>query len=75
MGADPVFLRLDGEWPLWYRGVLLLYSAEIAVNHLIDKERLYVRGDLLDTCEARCCQGTCVRDTVGARVTRERSCF
>nr|PIM03818.1 hypothetical protein TGCOUG_223900 [Toxoplasma gondii COUG] len=49
MNADPVFVRRDGEWPVWYRGVLLLYSAEIAVNHLVDKHRLFVRKDLLDT--------------------------
>ncbi|CBZ54432.1 conserved hypothetical protein [Neospora caninum Liverpool] len=49
MNSDPVFVRMDGEWPVWYRGVLLLYAAEIAVNHLIDKHRLFVRKDLLDT--------------------------
>ncbi|PFH33724.1 hypothetical protein BESB_079400 [Besnoitia besnoiti] len=52
MNADPVFVRLDGEWPTWYRGVLLLYAAEIAVNHLIDRRRLFVRKDLLDTSAA-----------------------
>lgn len=25
-----------GKWPSWYRGVSIMYSCEIAVNHLID---------------------------------------
>lgn len=46
---DPVISRSNGEWPVWYRGVTLLYSAEIAINHLIDKRLVKIRGDLMDT--------------------------
>eukprot|EP00922_Rhytidocystis_sp_ex-Travisia-forbesii_P035378 GHVS01052496.1.p1 GENE.GHVS01052496.1~~GHVS01052496.1.p1 ORF type:complete len:807 (+),score=78.46 GHVS01052496.1:2745-5165(+) len=46
---DPVFIRGNGEWPEWCRCVLLLYSGEIAVNHVIHKRRLFVRPNLLDT--------------------------
>ncbi|KEP65972.1 UNVERIFIED_CONTAM: hypothetical protein HHA_314020 [Hammondia hammondi] len=49
MKVDPVFQRGAGEWPAWYRGVLLLYSAELAVNHLFDREDVFIRSDLLDT--------------------------
>ncbi|EPT25859.1 hypothetical protein TGME49_314020 [Toxoplasma gondii ME49] len=49
MKVDPVFQRGAGEWPAWYRGVLLLYSAELAVNHLVDREDVFIRSDLLDT--------------------------
>ena len=33
---DEYFLEDEGEWPGWFRGVALLYAAEIAVNHLLD---------------------------------------
>lgn len=31
------FLDGEGKWPGWYRGVVLLYAAEIATNHLVDE--------------------------------------
>eukprot|EP00918_Siedleckia_nematoides_P079455 GHVU01174023.1.p1 GENE.GHVU01174023.1~~GHVU01174023.1.p1 ORF type:complete len:758 (+),score=71.84 GHVU01174023.1:80-2353(+) len=45
---DPVFARGDGEWPKWFKGVTLLYSGHLAVNHLIDKERVLVLHDQID---------------------------
>ena len=35
----------EGEWPGWYRGVALLYAAEIAVNHCAPDAQ---RSELLD---------------------------
>lgn len=36
----------EGRWPGWYRGVTLLYAAEIATNHLVDD--LIIDGGKLD---------------------------
>lgn len=46
---DPVFIRGGGEWPEWCLCVLLLYSGEIALNHVVEKHLLYVRPNLLDS--------------------------
>src|SRR5829696_3606941 len=39
------FFDHEGEWPGWYRGVALLYAAEIAVNHCAPDAQ---RSELLD---------------------------
>eukprot|EP00922_Rhytidocystis_sp_ex-Travisia-forbesii_P035381 GHVS01052499.1.p1 GENE.GHVS01052499.1~~GHVS01052499.1.p1 ORF type:complete len:819 (+),score=71.54 GHVS01052499.1:2745-5201(+) len=50
---DPVISSGDGgEWPDWCRCVLLLYSGEMAINHVVDKSRIFVRPKLLDTLSA-----------------------
>jgi hypothetical protein len=34
------FISGSGQWPGWYKGVTLLYSCEIAVNHVVGNVRL-----------------------------------
>lgn len=44
------FHQYEGTWPGWYKGVLTMYSAELAVNHLFEsvsfaREQLDCRSD------------------------------
>lgn len=43
---DHEFKENEGEWPGWYRGVILLYANEIAINHMVDD--VIVDGEKLD---------------------------
>ena len=42
------FVDHEGKWPGWYRGVTVMYSNDIAVNHLVDKTNLKIDGEKLD---------------------------
>jgi hypothetical protein len=42
---DRYFRDSDGAWPGWYRGVALLYAAEIAINHCVPEA---VKSNQLD---------------------------
>lgn len=40
------FKEYEGLWPGWYKGVITMYSNEIAINHLLEK--ITINSDLLD---------------------------